>query len=408
MTAEPALSQLEYYRQSNFTPGGMELEDRDAWDSHVAKRLNLYQRHLGIPLSLLSGRSVLEIGCNFGENALVLAAAGAELTLVEPNDHAMPRLRELFRQFGLEHRISSLVQEDIRSFDPGESFDLVIAEGFMHTLPDRGQMLNKLATMLVPGGLGVISFSDLYGSLMEMTRRMVLWRACQLAGIDDVHSQDSLNLARALYHKDWERLNASRPFEMWVKDGLLTPLFTAANLWKYPEILPLLETTDCEFYSSSPGWASVDRFVWYKDVSLAKERAKRLLDQWAANLPFFLTGFPTNSQDIPPPPPGAPEAVEVLMENISNFAREDTPGQSPLPIESVVYPPVLDQWLGDFKRKEIVEFNTSFKRLLEVASAGTLHDLMEEYRTGGIGGYWGSGYHYLCFRREIQLDTHKS
>lgn len=81
----PTMSLLEYYQQNDFNPVLIALKDQIAWESYFAKRLNLYQRHLGIPLSLLRDRSVCEFGCNSGENALVLAAVGTNLTLVEPN-----------------------------------------------------------------------------------------------------------------------------------------------------------------------------------------------------------------------------------------------------------------------------------------------------------------------------------
>ena len=79
------MSLLEYYRKNVFNPVPISVEDHKIWNAHVAKRRNLYERHLGIPLPLLRDRSVIEFGCNSGENSLVLAMHGANLTLVEPN-----------------------------------------------------------------------------------------------------------------------------------------------------------------------------------------------------------------------------------------------------------------------------------------------------------------------------------
>ncbi len=103
------ISQLAYYQQNRFNPVPIALEDQSAWELHLAKRRNLYERHLGIPLSLLSGRSVLGFGCNSGENALVLASVGANLTLVEPNGQVLPRLKALFKKFALDKRIVALM-----------------------------------------------------------------------------------------------------------------------------------------------------------------------------------------------------------------------------------------------------------------------------------------------------------
>ena len=83
-------------QQERFNPVPISVEDSAIWQSHWAKRINLYQRHLRIPFSLLRNRSVLEIGCNSGENALVLASVGANLTLIEPNDQVRPRIETIF------------------------------------------------------------------------------------------------------------------------------------------------------------------------------------------------------------------------------------------------------------------------------------------------------------------------
>src|SRR5262249_22154603 len=156
-------------------------------------------------------------------NELVLAAAGAKLTLVEPNEQVHPRLRTLFEKFGMAERINALLHTDVEGYVGGSLYDLVCAEGFLHTVPRREGMFLKIASLVLPGGFGVISFIDRQGSLLEMTRRMLLWRACQLAGVRDVLGERCLELARRLFGDDFARLNASRTFEAWWKDTLVLP-----------------------------------------------------------------------------------------------------------------------------------------------------------------------------------------
>src|SRR4051794_27146734 len=93
-------TQLEYYTVNRIDPVPIALDSQSRWVAHASKRRNLYERHLAIPLSLLRGQHVLEFGCNSGENALVLAHAGATLTLVEPNASMHERLKSLFAAFG--------------------------------------------------------------------------------------------------------------------------------------------------------------------------------------------------------------------------------------------------------------------------------------------------------------------
>src|SRR5438874_1781855 len=109
-------SLLAYYQQSKFNPVPVSLDTPQAWLSHCAKRRSLYERHLSIPLALIRDKTVLEFGCNTGENSLVLASLGAKLTLVEPNEQALEALRWNFKRFGLESQIAQVVPASINEF----------------------------------------------------------------------------------------------------------------------------------------------------------------------------------------------------------------------------------------------------------------------------------------------------
>jgi len=388
-------SLLAYYQQNRFNPVPIAVEDQGTWKSHFGKRRNLYERHLGIPLSLLSGRSVLEFGCNSGENALVLASVGANLTLVEPNEQVLPRLKALFKNFGLEKRIVALVQETMESFEFKKLYDVVLAEGFLYMLPNRDQMVQEISRSMRSGGLAVISFGDRYGCLLEMTKRMILWRACQLGKIDDVHSQASLELARRLYGEDFAKLNASRPFEVWWKDALVNPFVRSATRWGYPELLALVERAGCEFYSSSPKWTSIDHFTWYKNVPDRKTRHQGILDNWSRIFPFFLTGLPPSSGRIEP---ATSEVIDSVAELTAQILRYTTTLNSS--IDSVVYPSVLDECFDESKDFRLLHFNREMKSLYKTARSCQLDDLISAYHdTKYVRNLWGAPYHYICFSK---------
>src|SRR5262249_23854216 len=152
-----------FYRETKFNPVLIPVEEAAVWESHLAKRRNLLERHLGLPLAFLRGRTALSFGCNSGENELILAAAGADVTLEETDEEAHPRLRGLFQKFGLAERVTALLHTDVEGFAAGEGYDLVFAEGFLHTVPRRDEMVLKIARLLAHGGFGVISFIDRYG-----------------------------------------------------------------------------------------------------------------------------------------------------------------------------------------------------------------------------------------------------
>jgi SAM-dependent methyltransferase len=395
------LSQRAYYEENHFNPASISLGSRAEWETHFAIRRNLYQRHLGIPLSLLKNSSVLEFGPASGENALVLAALGANLTLVEPNAQVLPRLKSQFAKLGLKTRIAELLQQDIGSFAGEGPYDLVIAEGFLNTLPNRDQMILKIAGLLAPGGLAVVSYTDRYGCLIELVKRMLLWRGCQLAGVQDVHSDASLEIARRLYGEEFAKLNGSRQFDVWWKDMLVTPFVASAHLWSYRELLPLIEAAGCEFYSSSPAWTSVDRYGWYKSVASRVERHARLLDDWARVFPFILTGLPLASTESPPAPREAIDGVGDLVAWLGEFTQL---GQPP-PIESMPYPAPLDYYLANSDNSSLARFNIDLKQLHRVALGGGITELVQEYRGADIKSLWGTPCHYVCFTKELDPST---
>jgi len=393
-----APSLLTYYQANKFNPVAIGIEESSAaWKSHVDKRVNLYQRHLGIPLGLLAGKSILEFGCNSGENALVLASFGAELTLVEPNQQVWPRLHWLFERFGLADRIRALVSMDIDSFTSPHSFDVVLAEGFLSTLPGRDELVGKLGRFMGPAGLGVISFTDRFGSAIEFTRRAVLWRACQLAGVDPV-GNEGLALARTLFGEDFSVLQTSRTFEAWWRDTLVNPLVVSQYLWSFQELLPLVEGIGCEFLGSSPAWATPDHFDWYKNVPSSAGRSRLLADQWAETLPFFLTGrqFPFSSSRPRPPDEGVLRSVTDLVDQVSTFTSGSTVSGN-----VGIYPEPLHRYLLSTGSPELARFSRQMQQVYAAAATAKLQELLDTYRESALlRQLWGAPYHYLSFARD--------
>ena len=387
-----AETQLSYYLDHNFNPVPINVESQSGWLSQKAKRRNLYETHLGIPLSLLNGRDILEFGCNSGENALVLASVGANLTLVEPNHQVLPRLESLFAQFGLSDRISSLVSADIESFSGSRTYDLILAEGFLYNLPNRDLMLRKICDLLAPGGLGVISFADIYGSLMEMTKQAVLWRACYLSGVDDPRSEDCLNLARRLFEADFDQIAVSRPFDAWWEDALASP-WTNNILWSYQEIIPLIQEAGCEFYSTSPKWNRIDHFNWYKNVQSPAERHRLLMEKWGYSFPYFLTGRTSLSPELRPP---GSEVLKATLKLATEITEYTGPKVSAAAVPT--YPAALYDYLDQFEDTYITQFNSEMKATYEAAAGESLDKLVSMYhRCSVLRESWGTTGHYLCF-----------
>jgi SAM-dependent methyltransferase len=389
-------SLLDYYLKNRFNPVPISIEDGAVWEDHVAKRRNLYDHHLGAPLSLLRGKSVIEFGCNSGENSLVLAKAGASLTLVEPNEQVLPRLKELFSKFKLSGRISSLENQGITEFETDARYDMAIAEGFLFALPNRDALVEKICGLLSPGGIGVISFNDRYGVLIELIKRLFLWRACELADVD-AHSEESLAISMALFGEDFEKLNKSRPIKAWWKDTLVQPFIVDEYFWSYQEIIPILEKSGAEFLSSSPRWALSDSFNWYKNRSSTRERHDGVLEDWRAVFPYIITGRREDALGSAPAGLDVISSAASLVRKISDYASEK---RRPGSLEEIEYPEPLDRYLNDTGKAGVKSLNHDIKALIEAVKRNDFDELIAAYKQStSFRGYWGSPYHYISFMK---------
>ncbi len=383
-------SLLEFYQTRHFNPVPIALDTDEKWQLQLAKRRNLYQRHLGIPLALLKGQPVIEFGCNSGENALVLAHAGARLTLVEPNDQVLPRLRTLFEHFHLGRQITALHNQDLNSFSSSETYSLVVAEGFLYTLPNREELLGKLVRLITPGGLMTMTFNDRYGGFIELTKRLVLFRACELGGIDP-ESPESLALAERLFGEDLAKVNASRPLEAWWKDMLVCPFYSAAYLWSYLELFPLFDQLGCGIHSTSPRWSLLDHYRWYKDVARTRaEHHQALLAEFRRAFPFFLTGRPSSGGPASETVIGA---VAALTDQISAYSIGAASARD---ITQVSYPQPLEDYLCTSADPTLRALGDDFGAVYRALAGSNLQELAGAYQAADcLRSHWGTPCHYI-------------
>jgi S-adenosylmethionine-dependent methyltransferase len=99
--------------------------------------------------------AVLDCGGGSGSLAVPLAAAGAELTVVDVSIDALSTLLRRAAEAGMSDRVRA-VQGEVEALSelvPAGSYDLVLAHGLLESVPDRALALRQLALMLKPDGL---------------------------------------------------------------------------------------------------------------------------------------------------------------------------------------------------------------------------------------------------------------
>jgi SAM-dependent methyltransferase len=122
-----------------------------------------YDVDLALWLELAEGRSaVLDLGCGTGRVAMSLAAAGHTTTGLDAEPALVDELRRRAGDCGL--RIVA-VTGDIRDFDLGHQFDLVLAPmqllQLLQGAQERQAALARIRDHLLPGGLFATALLDL-------------------------------------------------------------------------------------------------------------------------------------------------------------------------------------------------------------------------------------------------------
>lgn len=112
---------------------------------------------------------VLDLGGGTGGTAVPLAAAGHELTVVDPSPDALFSLRRRAAERGVEDRVRALQgdTDTVRDLVGADTaFDLVCLHGTLEVVDDPGAALEAVAALLAPGGtLSLLVAQRLHGVL---------------------------------------------------------------------------------------------------------------------------------------------------------------------------------------------------------------------------------------------------
>lgn len=282
-------SVYEYYQAKKLNPTAHDVEKMGQFEKHERKRRNLFEYHLKLPQRLWKNARVLEIGCSSGENSLIWAKDGADISFVEPLASPTDRLVYLFKHFGLENRINKIHHCPLENFanDSNILYDIIIAEGFLFTLADRERQLCRMRSWLAKDGFIIISTMDPVGMFLEYTKRGLLFYLAAREGWNE--DKQLLSLAHKLFYEDFQKIKHSRPFEAWIRDDFLNSHFNTKTFWGYPEIQKSFNP-DFYLYSSWPNYREIDNLVWHKNVFTSEEIIQLDLGGYYCRAPHFIHG----------------------------------------------------------------------------------------------------------------------
>lgn len=249
-------SHLGYYTEHGISPVKYDVSDLGA---HFDRREALY-RGLGLPPMAFKGCEVLEVAPGSGQNGLYVASMmPRRYDLVEPNPAAIADITALYDGFALPHvapRVHALRFED---FSAPRSYDLVICENWLSALPHERPLIAKLAGMVLPGGVLVLTFTPLTGFFPNIVRKLF---ALRLMPPDAPFLEQTEYLTEIFAPHLSTIRSMTRSHQHWVQDCMLNPHYLTVAL----SLDVVLEEigAGCELLSSVPHFVSDWR--WFKSV----------------------------------------------------------------------------------------------------------------------------------------------
>jgi len=285
MTVENTDSKLYlYYQNQGILPTYARFAGSEELQKYQQLRAHLFLEKLCLPPKIFRGSRLVEFGPDSGENSLIFAKWGAEVTLVEPNPNAWMPISNYFEKFGLSNQLQTLAKVSLQDFETSDKFDFIDAEGFIYTIKPDVVWINLFSKILAENGFLVLSYYETFGCFLELILKLINARAKSLTGLD------SKEIAWKLFEAKWNSIPHTRSFESWVMDVLDNPYVRLKYLFNLAQILPALAEASFSLYSSWPIYSDSLSFYWHKKVLPPEQKLKSTLAHTARSCLSFAFG----------------------------------------------------------------------------------------------------------------------
>lgn len=245
----------EYYATKHIQPTFADF-DEAGLANYEDMRKRVFNR-LKFPAEMFYGKQVLEFGPDTGENSLVFAQWGANMTLVEPNPNALTYIHQNFSKFGMTP--DTVVESTLMEFQSSEKFDIIDAEGFIYTIQPSDMWFRKLGGLLKKDGFLIITYLEKNGSLIELLTKAI-WENASRENAE-FNMFDGLGDAKRLFEKKWNSIPHTRTFESWFMDVIENPYVSLKYMIDPIDLLKDAYANGFRLYSSWPAYNDSSRWI---------------------------------------------------------------------------------------------------------------------------------------------------
>ncbi|WP_050479696.1 class I SAM-dependent methyltransferase [Herbaspirillum rhizosphaerae] len=255
----------EYYAAQKVQPTYADFSG-DAELFKYAKLRNDVFFRMSLPPAMFRDKDVLEFGPDTGENSLVFAQWGANVTLVEPNKEAHPYIQRYFSKFKLESSLKEIVAKSVLDFVPETQYDIIDAEGFIYTVQPTSSWIAKFHECLRPNGFAIVTYMETYGGFVELLLKALYQTV--IRGGAFAHGVDT---AKHLFSPKWDSIPHTRKIESWFMDVIQNPFVREKYFIDSAQLLREMHDGKFRLYSSWPNYKNVLAMSWIKGAYSAKQ-----------------------------------------------------------------------------------------------------------------------------------------
>ncbi|GLR94202.1 MULTISPECIES: class I SAM-dependent methyltransferase [Bradyrhizobium] len=260
---------FNYYERQDVLPTFGNFKSSAELEAYGGQRRELFSDKLVLPPRLFRNAEVLEFGPDSGENALVFAGWGANMTLAEPNRHAHPKIQAYFAHFGLTERLRELALADVEGFRNDRGFDIIDAEGFIYTVQPTENWLGVFHRLLNPDGYAVVSYYERHGGFFELALKAIHAASKTLTG------RPALETATMLFDAKWSSIPHTRSFESWLMDVLENPFVRHRYFLDAAALCTAAHEQGFDIHSAWPAYRDSLDVYWHKKVLPDDEKLRR-------------------------------------------------------------------------------------------------------------------------------------
>ncbi|MDD1516439.1 MULTISPECIES: class I SAM-dependent methyltransferase [Bradyrhizobium] len=260
---------FNYYERQDVLPTFGNFKSAAELDAYASQRRELFSDKLVLPPRLFRDAEVLEFGPDSGENALVFAGWGANMTLAEPNRHAHQKIEAYFAHFGLTERLRELALADVEGFRSERRYDIIDAEGFIYTVQPTENWLGVFHRLLNPDGFAIVSYYERYGGFFELALKAIHAAGKALSG------RPALETAKSLFEAKWNSIPHTRSFESWLMDVLENPFVRHRYFLDATALCTAAHAQGFDIHSAWPAYRDSLDVYWHKKVLSPDEKLRR-------------------------------------------------------------------------------------------------------------------------------------